>query len=63
MQSHICSTHAGWWVSVCVCGVCLTYINVWVSGVSVQAESYLLFHVSFDFPPRGEEGHIRYHCF
>lgn len=39
------------------------YINVCVESVNggVQAESYLLFHVGFDFPPRGEEGHILYH--
>lgn len=35
--------------TVCVCGEDLV-----VNG-SDQAESYLLFHVGFDFPPRGEE--------
>lgn len=35
--------------TVCACGEDLV-----VNG-SDQAESYLLFHVGFDFPPRGEE--------
>lgn len=37
------------------------YVRVQSVNGSVQAESYLLFHVGFDFPPRGEERHIRCH--
>lgn len=44
------------------CSLC---ISLWVSVCSFngsgQAESYLLFHKGFDFPPSGEKRHIRCH--
>lgn len=51
-----------------ICSACVYVLElilytvcVWLLNGSEQAESYLLFHVGFDFPPRGEEGHILYH--
>lgn len=50
------------WLNVAVYTVVdYTYMCVESVNGSEQAESYLLFHVGFDFSPRGDKEHILYH--